>query len=399
MKRTHGDTTSRLYSIWAGMKSRCFNPNIHSYKHYGGRGITVCDEWKNSYIDFKKWALENGYDESLTLDRIDVNGNYEPSNCRWATQKQQARNTRFNNIIELNGESHCISEWAEILGIGNGLILHRVKRGLPPEEILRTDNIESHPPINITFNGQTKNISQWAKETGIPESALRSRLTKGKGFSVEEALTLPSKAKFRDLNITYNGETHHLKEWGEILGISYDTLRKRLFTLNMTIEEAFTKPVMTRKYFNTVFRFNGEEKTLGEWSKYLDIPYDVLTHRLFDLNQPVERAFTEDVHTRNHHNDVISYNGEEKTLDEWAKMLGIKYEILRERIFNYGWSIEKAFSTQPKPRLIEFNGQSKDLNGWAEYLNIPLSVLYDRIYVRKWAVEKAFNQPVRKRKA
>jgi len=119
----------RLYTIWRHIRGRCSDKNDKRYKNYGGRGITVCDEWLNSYLSFRNWAMENGYNDNLTIDRIDVNGNYEPSNCRWATQKEQANNMTTNHLLELNGEIMNIKQWSERIGIKYMTILYRLKKG------------------------------------------------------------------------------------------------------------------------------------------------------------------------------------------------------------------------------------------------------------------------------
>ena len=110
---THNDTKTRLFKIWSGMKERCYRTNHKHYKNYGGRGIEICTEWKDDYLTFKQWALCNGYKEKLTLDRINVNGNYEPQNCRWITVKEQMNNKRNNHIIKIEGEMLTISQISE----------------------------------------------------------------------------------------------------------------------------------------------------------------------------------------------------------------------------------------------------------------------------------------------
>ena len=101
----HGDTGTRLYVIWKSMKYRCLTPKWKPYKFYGARGITICDDWKNSYLTFKKWAMSNGYKDGLELERTDVNGNYEPSNCKWVTHHEQTlnrRDTLYLKFIDTN---------------------------------------------------------------------------------------------------------------------------------------------------------------------------------------------------------------------------------------------------------------------------------------------------------
>lgn len=133
---------SKLYRTWSGIKSRCFDQNSHNYHNYGGRGITMCDEWKNDYNTFKKWALHNGYDESggrdCSIDRIDTNGNYDPYNCRWATAKEQANNTRQNTIVEYDGKKMSLSQWADYLKMDYSSFMSRWVRGWTMERIVNT---------------------------------------------------------------------------------------------------------------------------------------------------------------------------------------------------------------------------------------------------------------------
>ena len=125
----HGLRNTRLNYIWRGMKNRCYNPNSKKYPIYGGRGIIVCDEWKNNFKSFYNWAKNNGYKENLTIDRINVNGNYEPSNCRWATAKEQANNRTNSHVLTFNNETHTLSEWSRITGICRLTLFTRLKRG------------------------------------------------------------------------------------------------------------------------------------------------------------------------------------------------------------------------------------------------------------------------------
>lgn len=132
----HGMGRTRLHGIWSNMRHRCGNSQAINADRYIERGIKVCKEWANSFEAFAEWALANGYRDDLSIDRIDNNGNYEPSNCRWVTVKEQGRNKRNNVLITHNGETHCLSEWAEITNQPQGRLRMRYHRGWSDEEIL-----------------------------------------------------------------------------------------------------------------------------------------------------------------------------------------------------------------------------------------------------------------------
>ena len=139
-KRTkrHGETDSRLHVIWRGMKQRCGNSNASEYNAYGGRGIEVCKEWRDSFETFRDWALANGYQDNLTIDRIDNDGPYSPENCRWLTRGDQNSNKSNNRRITIGEENHTVTEWAELMGIPRNTIYTRLKRGWAEEAAVMT---------------------------------------------------------------------------------------------------------------------------------------------------------------------------------------------------------------------------------------------------------------------
>jgi hypothetical protein len=130
----HGLSKTRLYIIWKHIVQRCENKNVERYKDYGGRGIRICEEWRREPELFVKWAVANGYKDGLSIDRINVNGNYCPENCRWVALKTQSQNKRNNRLFTIEGETHCLSEWAQILGIPYETLRSRLKVGMSFEQ-------------------------------------------------------------------------------------------------------------------------------------------------------------------------------------------------------------------------------------------------------------------------
>lgn len=132
-KQTHGFYNSSTYQSWKMMKARCQRPTYDAYQNYGGRGITVCDAWQT----FEGFLADMGErPKGTSLDRIDVDGNYEPSNCKWATKLEQVQNMRKNLNVTFNGETHCLAEWSRITGINPETLRGRYHRGWSPEQIL-----------------------------------------------------------------------------------------------------------------------------------------------------------------------------------------------------------------------------------------------------------------------
>lgn len=173
----------RLYSIWYDMKRRCYKPNRPRYKDYGGRGIEVCKDWIYSFPNFCEWAFSNGYSDELTLDRINVDGNYEPSNCRWATYKEQAHNTRRTLNVTYKGISKALADWCDELGLKYDTVHSRI--------------FELNWAVEDDFekkSQQKDSFSSLCRKNGVNVGTVYSRINK-LGWDLEKALETKSFGK------------------------------------------------------------------------------------------------------------------------------------------------------------------------------------------------------------
>lgn len=185
-KIVHGLRHTRIYGIWNGMKIRCYDKNNHNYKKYGAKGITVCNEWKDSFVAFNEWAQANGYTDDLTLDRIDPSGNYEPDNCRWVSQKIQQNNRSNNRIISYQGENYTLSQLSRKYNLNAGFLRRRLEFGWSVEDAINTP--KGADKRYLEFNGETHTLTEWEDITGIDRRTIGNRINK-LGWSVEKALT------------------------------------------------------------------------------------------------------------------------------------------------------------------------------------------------------------------
>lgn len=185
---THGLSKSRIYKIWDSMMYRCYNTNDESYENYGGRGIKVSEKW-HKFDSFYE-DMSEGYNENMTIDRINVNGNYEKSNCRWLTMFDQQGNKRNTVRITHDGKNQTLKQWSEETGISVSALYQRFTKGYSPEEILKKDR---RTTILLTLNGETHSIKDWSKITGLSERLIRSRYEKD--WPDKKILTLPKNSR------------------------------------------------------------------------------------------------------------------------------------------------------------------------------------------------------------
>lgn len=143
-KIKHGKCNTRLYKIYYKIINRCYNKNMNRYSDWGGRGIVVCDEWLNDFMNFYNWAINNGYQDNLSIDRVNNDGNYEPSNCRWITNKEQSNNRRSNITITYNGKTQTLKQWAENLKVSYSTLYMRYKNNWDIKNVLFGKDVTSN---------------------------------------------------------------------------------------------------------------------------------------------------------------------------------------------------------------------------------------------------------------
>jgi hypothetical protein len=181
------------YGVWCGMKRRCYNEADKDYSRYGGRGIRICDRWRDSFAAFYE-DIGPRPSPAYQVERDDNNGPYSPDNCRWATAKEQAENKRSNVFLEHDGKRLTIAEWARVTGIGETTIGARLRLGWPAAAALSTP-VDKGPPHLIHYDGKSHSLADWSRITGIRYGLLHQRLRLG--WPPERAFTAPSRQQQR----------------------------------------------------------------------------------------------------------------------------------------------------------------------------------------------------------
>jgi len=238
-----------LVMVWAGMIIRCYDPRKHNFGNYGGRGITVCQRWRDSFYAFCEdmGVRPKGY----SIDRIDNDGNYEPGNCRWATDATQCRNRRSNVMITIDGVTKNAIDWEQEPGAaGRSVISRRIKQGFNHKEAVFGKRYETY-----THDGMTMTLSAWERHLGLCTYTLFKRMQRGMSFKEAIAaskIAQGSVPRKDNVNLTIDGETKSRAAWSRESGVGAGTIRDRMVKLGWDAKEAVFTPV--RPKFDTKHR-------------------------------------------------------------------------------------------------------------------------------------------------
>lgn len=264
--------------ILRGMKYRCNNPNYPDYHRYGGRGIKVCKEWEENTNSFIEWSLNNGYDNSKSIDRIDVDKGYSPDNCRWTDMRTQQNNRGNNIVLFYKGEYHTMREWSDILEIDYNIIKDRYYKGWEVVDILEKDK-NSHRTL-LTLYGETKYLVDWSKELNIKVPTLRYRINKG--FSEDEIVNgkrSNSKSIKPKITLKHNGKEQSLSKWAKELDVNEGTLYGRYYR-GWSNEEILYGKGLSVEDKKIYLEYDNKKLSLKEWGKIVDLHPDTLRNRM-----------------------------------------------------------------------------------------------------------------------
>lgn len=370
-KYSDAQRESFLYSTWQGMKRRCYNPNTEGYEYYGGRGIKMCDEWLNDYVAFYNWAILNGASQELSIDRIDVNGDYCPENCRWADAQTQARNTRVNRYIEYNGKRKLLLEWAEEVGIPSEVIRHRIfSYGWPVGEALGFEEHITVMPerpqtrkavLQYTLDGEF--VREWPslkdieKELKFTAKSIRNCCSgavfssHGYKWEFKDKIALSDKQKDKiktveqySLDGTFIREWSSAKDAGEALNISPSGISKICgsnkkghkhcggYQWRYKDDDRPITPV--EDYIvNEIWEYNGASKTIKEWAKSVNIEPHVLYGR-FQRGWTIAQALGFEHHFRGGSSTnklILQLDSDNNVVKEWTSLHYIRKELGRSK--------------------------------------------------------------------
>ena len=389
----------RAFQVWGFMLSRCYNPGHSAYGYYGAKGITVCDEWKNNYLEFRKFLYENGYDENApfgecTLDRIDNSKGYSPENCRIVSMKVQSLNKVSNHRIDYKGEFITVTEAAEKNNLTNHQVFNRLDKGWSMDKAL-------HQPLDETAiyeaNGEAHAIREWAEIMNVSPHVIRGRL---KTHTMQEIYD-DYKANqdnliVNDYTVKYevaDGRILNRTEWAQEIGVDVATLRKLLKTYTMQEIYDDYKIHNGRLSFircNTLEEANGEAKTRNEWAKTFGIATKTLRKLL------KERTLQDLVEEFNKNGSIKMYSkgynyytadGITECTAWWARKLEVnectlknflKKRSMQEILDEYN---QNGFLkvNDCSPKFHTANGITRSQKEWAEILGITGSTLRYRL--------------------
>ena len=212
---------NKLYKVWYAMNYRCYDKKSNSYSNYGARGITVCDEWRKDFKTFESWALNNGYSEGLSIERINVNGNYCPENCTWATHLEQCNNMRRNIFVTYLGKTKTLAQWSREMNRTYESRRDSYYRGtFPPTE----ENAHRRRNKLIEYDGKRLTMKEWAVELNVSYASIKAKVKRGTFPPTDK-----NAHKRKNKLISYNGEALTMKEWSVKLGITYNALKNRVY--------------------------------------------------------------------------------------------------------------------------------------------------------------------------